>query len=133
MNAYGFIALTAVMTLSLIALMVTLSSAWLGLSSLMHASYENSATRACMFAEGCAESALYLLAHELEPPASAVLSSSHVLCTLDQIIERDTGLYLMNVRGSSGAVTCALETEVDMRGERIIVTSWNTSFIQNTP
>lgn len=129
----GFIALTAVVTLSAIALMVTITGARVGLSALVHATTESDAARACMRAEECTESALYTFANDLDPPVPSDVALEDTECTIRSVTELETGVYRVTTEGTAGTIRCEIQMDVETRNERIAISAWSTQFIQTTP
>lgn len=129
----GFIALTAVLTLSVIALMVTITGARVGLSALIHATTKSHAAHACMRAEGCTESVLYTFASDLDPPITGDVPLDDSECTIRSVTELETGVYLVTTEGTAHTIRCEIQMEVDTRGERIAVSAWNREYTEPPP
>ncbi len=125
----GFIALTSVLTLSVIALMVVIHGSQIGLSALIRATEDTAAARACALAEGCAESALYTFVSDIDAPSAEELTLGDTACAIREVRVMETGTYSVVTEGTDRDITCEIRMDVDTRESSIIIDYWQTEYI----
>ncbi len=129
MKKKGFIALTSILTLSVIALMVTVAGSRIGLSALVRATGDTGAARACALAEGCAESALYTFVSDIDAPSPEELEIGDAECEIREVSAMETGTYRIVTEGTERDITCEIRMDVDTRESSIIIDYWQTEYI----